>query len=157
MKTAVVYYSLSGNVEYVAEKIAQNINADLIRIAPVKEYPVKGLRKFFHGGKSSIAREEPALKPYQFTADEYESIIFGTPVWASNIAPPLRTFIAENSEKLKGKNISAYLCFKGSGGEAALKKLNELVNVKDSIILSDPKNRKKESDDLKIRKFCSKI
>ena len=74
MKTAIVYYSLSGNVEYVAEKIAQNINADLIRIAPVKEYPVKGLRKFFHGGKSSIAREEPALKPYQFNGDEYDSI-----------------------------------------------------------------------------------
>lgn len=41
MKTAVVYYSYSGNCRYVADKIARNINADLIGLETVDSYPDK--------------------------------------------------------------------------------------------------------------------
>ena len=43
-----VYYSQSGNVNYAAEKIAEALNADRLRIAPEKAYPDKGFMKFFH-------------------------------------------------------------------------------------------------------------
>ena len=48
MKTAVVYYSLSGNSAFAAEKIAGQMNADLIRLEPEKAYPDSGFRKFFY-------------------------------------------------------------------------------------------------------------
>ena len=41
MKTAVVYYSMSGNTQQTAEKIADALGADLIRIEPKKEYRPK--------------------------------------------------------------------------------------------------------------------
>ena len=51
MKTAIVYYSMSGNTKYVADKIAEGIKAsgevDIIRIKPEKAYPDKGAKKFF--------------------------------------------------------------------------------------------------------------
>ena len=50
-KVAIVYYSMSGNTDYVAKHISKNIEADLIRIVPKKEYPNSGLKKFFWGGK----------------------------------------------------------------------------------------------------------
>ena len=34
MKKAIVYYSLSGNTEYVAKYIAERVDVDLIRIEP---------------------------------------------------------------------------------------------------------------------------
>ena len=46
MKKAIVYYSLSGNTEYIAQKIKEKIDVDLIKIEPQKEYPNKGLKKF---------------------------------------------------------------------------------------------------------------
>ena len=42
MKTAIVYYSMSGNTKYAADKIAEKIEADIIRIEPEKAYPDKG-------------------------------------------------------------------------------------------------------------------
>lgn len=39
MKVAVVYFSLEGNTKYVAEKIAKVLDADMIQLIPVKEYP----------------------------------------------------------------------------------------------------------------------
>lgn len=34
MKTAIVYYSMSGNTKYVADKIAEKIEAELILVDP---------------------------------------------------------------------------------------------------------------------------
>ena len=98
MKTAIVYYSMSGNTKYVADKIAERIEADIIRIDPVKAYPDKGAKKFIWGGKSAVMGEKPALHPYEFNVEKYDRIILGTPVWASNFAPPIRTFIKENPD-----------------------------------------------------------
>ena len=41
MKVAIVYYSMSGNTEYVAKKISEKMDADLIELMPEKEYPNK--------------------------------------------------------------------------------------------------------------------
>ena len=106
---AIVYYSMSGNTEYVSDYIAGKVDADLIRIIPQKEYPNSGFKKFFWGGKSAVMGETPALEPYEFDGDKYDHIIFGTPVWASCFVPPIRTFIKENKEKLVGKKISVFV------------------------------------------------
>ena len=37
---------MSGNTKYVADKIAERIEADMIRIDSVKAYPDKGTKKF---------------------------------------------------------------------------------------------------------------
>ena len=84
MKTAVVYYSMSGNTKLIAEKIAGDLNADLIEIFPENSYPDKGFRKYFWGGKSAIMGAKPALQPYSFNADKYDTVIIGSPVWASS-------------------------------------------------------------------------
>lgn len=162
MKTAIVFYSMLGNTKSVAENIKQKLgeNVDLVEVTPVKEYPSKGIKKFLWGGKSAIMSEKPKLNPYEFNSDEYEQVIFGFPVWASRIAPPLRTFIEDNRETLKGKTISAYACQAGNGAEKAFAGLKDLLGISDykaTMILIDPKDKPKEENDTKIEKFCEQI
>jgi flavodoxin len=154
MKTAIVFYSMSGNVRWTAERIAERTDGDLIELRCVKEFPDKGFRKFFWGGKSAVMKEKPALQPYEFEADKYDSIILGSPVWAANIAPPLRTFISENAGFLENKVISAFVCMSGSGGEKALEKLSDLISLSKTMILIDPKERENPENEVKIREFC---
>ena len=71
MKTLIVYYSLEGNTEYAASRIAAAAGADLLRIEPAKQYPDKGFKKFFWGGKSAVMAETPDLKPYAFEPEDY--------------------------------------------------------------------------------------
>lgn len=161
MKTAIAYYSMCGNTEYVAEKIKDELkDVGLIEITPVKAYPSKGIKKFLWGGKSAMMAEKPELNPYTFNAEEYEQIIIGFPVWASRIAPPLRTFVEDNREKLKGKAISAYACQSGNGAEKAFNGLKELLGIdeyKATMILIDPKDRPKEDNKKTISEFCDKL
>ena len=159
MKTAIVYYSMSGNTKYAADKIAEKIGADIIRIEPVKAYPDKGAKKFIWGGKSAVMGETPALQPYEFSAEKYDSIILGTPVWASNFAPPIRTFIKENPD-IHGKRIAVFTCVSGGGADKAIDKMKKYIGTdgfEAELILVDPKESRKVEDDEKIDMFCQRL
>lgn len=159
MKTAIIYYSMSGNTKTVAEKIAGQLSADLIEVQPVKEYPSKGFRKFIWGGKSAVMGDKPKLLPYVFD-DSYERIVFGTPVWASSFTPPIRTFIEENRDALKGRKTAVFVCFSGGGADKAIAKLRQYLDIEEfeaELILVDPKSNPSEENEQKITAFCSKI
>jgi len=158
MKTIIVYYSLEGNTEYAAGKIASELGADILRIDPVKTYPSSGFRKFFWGGKSAVMSETPRLMPYNFNADAYDRVIIGFPVWAGNVTPPIRTFVKDND--LKGKRIAAFACQSGAGAEKAFNKLKAALGIDDleaELILIDPKDKPSADNDRKITEFCKKL
>lgn len=159
MTTAIVYYSMSGNTKYVADKIAERIEADMIRIDPVKAYPDKGAKKFIWGGKSAVMGETPALRPYEFNVEKYDRIILGSPVWAGNFAPPVRTFIKENPN-IQGKKLAVFTCFSGGGADKAIEKMKKYIGIEKfeaELILVDPKENVKAEDDEKIGVFCQKL
>ena len=54
--------TMEGNTEYAVQKIAEACGFDTLRLLPVKKYP-----------------------------DSYDRIVFGFPVWAGNVTPPIRT------------------------------------------------------------------
>ena len=159
MKTAVVYYSMSGNTGQTAEKIARQTGADLIRIEPVKEYPSKGFKKFLWGGKSAVMGDTPALQPYRFDGD-YDAIVIGTPLWAGTFTPPIKSFIKENGDKLSGKSISAFICCAGGGAEKAFEKIKAEVGtdtLSAQMILINPKEKPSDENEAKIKAFCDKL
>ena len=158
MKTLIVYYSLEGNTAFAAEKLAAALGADTLRLEPVKEYPTGGFRKFFWGGKSAVMAETPKLLPNAFDPAAYDRIVFGFPVWAGNVTPPIRTFIRDND--LKGKRIAAFACESGSGAEKAFSRLKAALGIEAleaEAVLIDPKARPDPENDRKLAAFCEKL
>ena len=160
MKTLIVYYSLEGNTEYAARAVASAFGADMLRLEPVKAYPASGFRKFIWGGKSAVMAEKPALQPYAFQPEMYGRIIFGFPVWAGNVTPPLHTFIQENLQAFKGKRIAAFACQSGAGAEKALKKLRTYLGIDQmeaEMVLIDPRTRPSPENEKQIKAFCDRL
>jgi len=160
VKTVIVFYSMGGNTALAAQKLAAALSADLIEIRPERAYPDKGIRKFLRGGRSAVMAEAPKLEPYSFRAEAYGRVILGFPVWASNMVPPLRTFILENREALQAKKIAAFACQGGSGGEKALRKLTDCLErdtLEAEMILIDPKDRPNPENDRKIAAFLKQL
>ena len=158
MKTLIVYYSLEGNTQYAADLLAEQLGADTLRLVPVKKYPDSGFWKFLWGGKSAVMAETPELEPYEFDSGAYERIIIGFPVWAGNVAPPIRTFVLEND--IRGKRIAAFACEGGSGAEKAFEKLRRAIGIDSleaELVLIDPKARPSAENDRKIREFCAAL
>lgn len=163
MKAAVIYYSMHGNTKLVAEKAAKLLEADIIRIEPVKEYPSKGFSQFVYGGRAALKRETPELKPYEFDASKYECIIIGSPVWAARIAPPINSFIEENKSAIAKKapdRIGLYLCQSGSGAAKAAEQFKKALGhdeIGAQTVFTDPAQHpeKEEENDKKVEEFCS--
>lgn len=160
MKSLVVYFSLEGNTELIADKISERKGADLLRLVPKKAYKSKGVAKFLWGGKSAIMAEKPELEEYSINLSAYACIIFGSPIWASTFTPPLRTFIENHRDELKGKVFAAFVCQAGSGAEKALTKLAKALEIEAfaaTAIFIDPKSKPEEEVAAGVDEFCSKL
>ncbi len=160
MKDLVVYYSLEGNTEYVAQKIREKTGAELLKLVPKKAYHTKGFAKFFWGGKSAVMGEKPELEEIVIDPGEYDRIIFGFPVWASNYTPPLRTFIENNRNRIEEKRFVTFACESGAGAEKAIIKLAKSLGIQEfeqTAVFIDPKARKTELTEQQIEEFCNKL
>ena len=160
MRTVIVYYSLEGNCASVAEKLAARLGADTLRLEPEKAYPSSGVRKFFWGGKSAVMGEEPPLKPYVFRGEDWDRVILGFPVWAGNVAPPLRTFAREQGAALADKPVAVFACQSGAGGEKAIAKLAALLGrekLEAELVLVDPAKKPDVKNEDKLTEFCRRL
>ncbi len=115
MKTLVIYYSYEGSTRLIAETIAKELKADTLELKPKKEMRSHGFMKYFWGGKQVMLQQKPALEKFDKDPNEYEMIIFGTPVWAFNFAPVYKTFFSEMN--LSGKKMGLFCCHDGNKGK----------------------------------------
>jgi len=127
MRALIVYYSLEGNTRLIANAIAEHTDADVLELIPKKEYPTSGFAKYFAGGKSAILKEKPELEKYNANLDNYELIIFGSPIWAGTFAPPLRTFLTEHSG-MSNKKIAAFACSSGGGTAKCFTEIKQMLS-----------------------------
>jgi len=160
MKSIFIYFSLESNTDYVAQKMKQFADCDLLRIEVVKPYPKKGFMMYWHSGKDVMTHAEPDIKPYKFDASKYDLIIFGTPVWARDFAAPLKKFIRQNNDGLKGKRFAVYTGYRGAGFEQTAAKLAEFIGIKGfekQLQLVDPGKKQSEEKNKKIFEFCKSL
>lgn len=125
MGCLVVYFSFSSNTKLIAENISKTIGADIVELSTSEKYPTKGFKKYFWGGKSVIFGDKPTLTNEKIDLNRYDTIIIGTPVWASSYAPPIRSFISQYD--IHSKRIALFACHAGGGAKKCLYKLREAL------------------------------
>jgi flavodoxin len=130
-RCAVVFYSLSGNTRLVAQAIADEVDGD--QIAELVELRLKrpleqGVKAYVLGGFQAYFRWRPALLPLETQpADAVAScdlLFVGTPTWAGNMAPAVRSFL--HDQRLAGKQVAFFATCAESPGRA-LEEMRELA------------------------------
>jgi len=154
MKTLIVFYSYEGSTKFIAQTIANEIGADILEIKPEKEMQSHGFMKYIWGGRQATMKAKPTLLPFDKNPADYDLIIIGTPVWAFNMAPPIRSFLAQI--KLTNKKIALFCCHEGSPGktlENMENKLqrNEIIGKMDfmKVVAQKDNNTKKAKEWIK--------
>jgi flavodoxin len=158
VNTAVIYYSLEGNTQFAAEKIAAQLGAVLIRLLPVKEYPTGKVSKYFWGGKSATFGESPKLEPYRFDQNQYDLVILGTPIWAGTFTPPLRTFFRQN--QLTSKKVALFACCSGGSTQKCFEQLKKEMTdctVLSTLSLNEPLKGNQVEVDKDVADFCATL
>lgn len=157
MKTLVVYYSLTGNCKKIAEKIASETSADLEAVQLEDEKQIidgKPAGPLVMGGWFG---KLPKIKNFDKDPSAYDQVILGAPVWAFNLASPMKSYLKENSKRLPQK-VSFFVCHGGIFGNRALKKMSKLAERKPAatLLLRD-KELRSGAWDGKVMEFSGKI
>lgn len=152
MSTLVVFFSFDGNTKFIAEKIAETINADIIELKTSKKYPTEGFLKYFWGGKSVIFGEKPKLINGSIDLNKYETVFIGTPVWAGSYTPPIKSFTRQY--KLRDKRIALFASHGGNGAEKCFAKLKAALpgnRFIGEMAFLEPKKNSEESSNKAVK------
>ena len=120
-KTLLVYYSRSGKAEIIAKDLQNKIGCDMDKI----EYAGKKRVSFIGAIIETFKQSTVKIKGAEHNPGDYEKIIIITPIWASNMTTPIRSYITEHKGNIKSYSLIA-TC--GSGGlETAVKSASDII------------------------------
>lgn len=118
-KTLVVYYSAQGHTEEVANKIAENLGADIFKIQPREEYSSDDLDWTDSNSRVSREYEDESLRNVELVSttvdnwDSYDTVLIGYPIWWGIAAWPVDTFVKAND--FNGKTVIPFCTSSSSG------------------------------------------
>ncbi len=122
-KTLVVYYSYTNNVERIVNELKTQIDCDIVEIQPAEKgldyaannYAIGSAQIAAIRNNPDDASSYPSIDPVEVNLDEYDTVIIGAPLWWSQMAAPLQTYLFLNGSKMTGKNIGLIVSSASSG------------------------------------------
>ena len=85
-KTIVAYFSKSGNNRFLAERLAETLQCEVVRIEPAND-------NFMGIMFSSLFGAGMRIKKPRLAEENYEKVLLCGPIWAGQLLAPLRTFL----------------------------------------------------------------
>lgn len=121
-KTLIVYYSYTNNVERIVNELRSQIDADVIEIEPAEKgldyaannYAIGSAQIAAIRSNPDKASSYPAIDAVNIDLSQYSTII-GAPLWWSNMAALLQTFLFHHGKEMAGKNIGLIVSSASSG------------------------------------------
>ena len=132
-RTLVVYFSGSGNTEAVAETIADTMDADIFELIPADPYTDADLDWTEAGSRVNLEHEDESLRDVQLAEDtapnweDYDTVLFGYPIWWGIAAWPVNDFVQSND--FTGKTVIPFCTSTSSGLGESAELLEELAGT----------------------------
>jgi len=128
MKTAVVYFSWSGNTRFAAETIAKKTSAELFEIKAETPYNSNFGKCCDEAKPECNGKTLRPIKPIEgLDLAKYDIVFVGTPNWWGTMAPPVRTWVTKSKDALKGKTVCLFQTHGGGGMQRVGKEFAEVI------------------------------
>lgn len=122
-KTLIVYYSYTNNVEKIVTELRKQIDAEVIEIEPAQKELDYAANNYAIGSAQIAAIRSnptdissyPAIDPVNVNLEEFDTVIVAAPLWWSQMAAPLQTYLFLHGKEMAGKNIGLIVSSASSG------------------------------------------
>lgn len=111
MRKIFIYYSLSGNGDFVAAELRSR-GYEILKLEPSRPLKKRGFAQMFWLGLLASLRVRRKLKAYDFDAANYHKILIGSPIWADRLSTPINTFLKRNPLR---ERAPLFLLYSGGG------------------------------------------
>ena len=163
-KTLIAYYSFSGDCRSIVASITTNMAADVLEIHPAEEGLDYAANNYAIGSsliaaireKPNNAASYPAIKPVKRNVADYDTVIIVTPLWWSNMAAPMQSYLFQEGSKMAGKTIGLIVSSYSSGISSVVADAKRLIPegkfVKESLWIN---NSNRSGKDALIKNWLS--
>jgi flavodoxin len=150
----VVFYSRTGNTRKVAEQIAQGLGCETEALTDLK--PRAGALGFLKGGGDAFRKRLTQIGEVAHNPADFELVVLGTPVWASTMAPAMRTYLTEQAARLP--QVAFFVTTGSTGIERTFRHMEEMCGKapKATLGLLERDVRKGDPSET-IRAFVEKL
>lgn len=111
--TLILYFSMSGNTETVANYIHDQIGGDIIKLETEQTYPEDYDELVDYARDEQRENARPALATVIENINQYDTIFLGYPNWWGDMPMPIYTFLDQYD--LSNKTIAPFITHGGSG------------------------------------------
>ncbi|MFT3850409.1 MAG: hypothetical protein QM739_17550 [Propionivibrio sp.] len=127
-RTAVVYFSRSGNTALAARHVAMRLDAQLFALeAPAYQLGPGGLTHALMDANALKEKPEalPEITPRSIDLTLFDTVWLGSPVWLYSPAPPIWAFVEHN--RFDGKHVVLFNTFNSHFGDELIARLKARV------------------------------
>ena len=111
--TLILYFSMSGNTETVANYIHEEIGGDIVKLETVQTYPEDYDELVDYAREEQRDNTRPELETTIENIAQYDTIFLGYPNWWGNMPMPIYSFLDQYD--LSNKTIAPFITHGGSG------------------------------------------
>jgi len=135
-KTLVVYYSYTGNCKEIVESLTSQITADVMRIEPKDKTQKYEANNYAIGSQMlnaikaapNDASSYPEIDAVSITdLSAYQNIIIVTPLWWSQMAAIMQTYLFNYGAQMAGKHVALIVSSHSSGISGVVTDAQRLV------------------------------
>ena len=122
-KTIVVWYSYTGNTKGIVSELRSQRKADALEIQPAEEGLDYAANNYALGSslisaikaKPGDASSYPSIKDSEVDLTQYDTVIVATPLWWSQMAAPMQSFLFKHGQSMSGKAVGLVVSSYSSG------------------------------------------
>ncbi len=153
-RVLVVCSSRTGHTRRLAEAIALRCDADL---EVIKDRVDRlGLGGYLRSYSQALLHRKPWIQPPRRAAGAYALVIVGTPVWAWNMASPVRSYLVRHGERCR--RVAFFCTHRGSGAAKVLSDMAILCGQRALATLAVPQHVVTDGNlDAAIEPFASRF
>ena len=111
--TLILYFSMSGNTETVANYIHEEIGGDIVKLETVQTYPEDYDELVDYAREEQRDNTRPELETTIENIEQYDTIFMGYPNWSGHMPMPIYSFLDQYD--LSNKTIAPFITHGGSG------------------------------------------
>lgn len=142
MKKYFIYYSNSGNGDFVAEALKRS-DVSLIKVEPKKHIKKMNFFRIIRYGGEAMMKKKMPIQQLDLILDSDDVVAIGSPIWNDRLSTPILTLLDKYEFD---KKTTRFVLYSGGGKAAhAEKQIAKMGFEKKAIVLKEPKKYSEEA------------
>jgi multimeric flavodoxin WrbA len=139
MAIRIVYYSWKGHTQKVATALAKLLDAELVRIEPVRDCGIAGK------AMKALFRMKSPIKPIKTDLTDMDALVIASPVWAGRVPAYVNQYL-DSVTGGSGKPFHVIVEMGGRGDQSAIAVVRKALERKGMKFVSSASTVEKDVD-----------